>query len=205
MAFGINSEPFLLAEGQLSIGTFLNPELVGTNGIDPESLFTGDNLGWFKQGTCNITIPREFAEFPAGTPSILVRKDLTKKMFGIEVELGQFSADILELAKGTKTKRNHAVTSPSSKVVDLMWMGSDEPIQPYYTWRLRTKLTSGRPLDLYIWHGKVTTDDIGLTLSGTEHATNKLKVEAFPHPNFDVFGADAQKHYGLWVFGPQAA
>ena len=196
--FNLNSGPFLLKEGKIQIGTFTNPQNIGTNVNDPLSFFSGQFLGYFKMGTLKIMVPRKYAEFRANTPSILVRKDLIQKDFNIECELGQFDADTMELAKGTLSQKNYAVTNPVGKTLDMHWFGSDEPNIPYYGYLITSKLTNGQPAYYALWYGKNTSEDVSFGLSGTAHATTKLKVEAFPSPDFNGVNVEEQKHYGMF-------
>jgi hypothetical protein len=62
MAFALDSNPFLLKEGTLSVGTVTNPEDIGTNATDPTTFFSGNVIGYIQQGTINIALTREFAE-----------------------------------------------------------------------------------------------------------------------------------------------
>ena len=198
MAFSLNTEPFLLKEGKIEIGTWTNPDQIGNGTIgDPTGQFSGNDLGWFQQGSTNIALNRTYAEARGGTPSIILRKDLTQKDFMINLALFQYDIDTLELAKGLYVQKAY---SASGFTGDLAWIGSDEPTQPYYGYLITSALTDGTPFYIGMWYGKVTTEDISDTLSGTDYSVINAQLQAFPHPNFGSTASDAQKHYGIyWI------
>jgi hypothetical protein len=197
MATALNSETFLLKEGTLSVGTWTNPEDIGTNATSPLSFFSGNPIGYVKQGTINIDIPREYAEFLNNTPGILIRKDLIRKQFAIEGENGQFDGEVTSLLKNTNSQLSYAVTIPSAQTWDLMHMGSDEPVQSAQGFLLETELTNGDIMLIGIYAGRLLTEDNSIALSGTEHAVQPFRIDSFVHPGFDGVTDEAQKHYGL--------
>lgn len=181
MAYGLNKDEFWIKEGSLYVGSY---SAISYN--DPASNFSGDNIGYFKQGSTSFPISREYAEALAGTPAVLVRKDLTRKMMGIETDLFQVgNKDLLTLVMNTDinvsgTNENH-------------FLGHDENTPSFYGFLLDATLVDGSAVKIGIWYGQVTTEDLTLALSGTEHATIHLKVEAFPHPDI----TNEKRDYGF--------
>lgn len=195
MPFGENKQKVMLEEGSVFLGLFNNPHLIGTIGNgDPFSSFSGDNVGFFRQGTLAVTLPRSYAEFLARTPTLKVRKDLIRKDFLLNLEAAQMNADLMALAFGMRTQPNF---SDGGFVGDLGWLGSNEPVQPENGYLIVTRLTDGTPFYIAMWAGKVTTEDLGLTFPGTTHVGYNIKVESFQHNQFASSGTDAEKHYGL--------
>jgi hypothetical protein len=190
-----STDKFLLKEGVLESGVWTTPQLIGTDAIRPDAKFTGTPLAYFRQGSLTIPVQRTYAEFMSGTPGVKIRKDLITKAFSLTVEIGQFDPDLFPILKGTNSQIGYAVSTPSTQTWDLHHLGSDEPVQVAYGWLLRTFLTDGREFQVAIYSGRVTTEDAGITLSGTEHAVQNLTIEAFPHSGFTASDA-AQKHYG---------
>jgi len=172
MAYGQSNDPFLLKEGNIFVGTFASYPVSAT--ADPASVFSGDNIGYFKQGTVNITVPRNYAEFRSGTPSKLIRKDLIQKDLSVEAELGQWNSDLLKLLIGT-----NLVTNPGN--FDNHFLGSDEPngASTKYGFRVVTERTDDVAFEIGIWNGISQAPDFAITLSGTDYATLKLTVTAF--------------------------
>jgi len=171
MSYGLSTDPFLLKEGELYIGTYSSYPVSTT--ADPSDVFTGEKIGYFKQGTVNISMPRVYAEARSGTPSKLLRKDLTQKDLTMEAEFFQVNSDLLELLFGTDYYHN---------VIDGLhnhYLGSDEPEQSVNGYLLIGTLTDGTPFKMGIWTGKITSEDNALALSGTDYATLKMKVDAF--------------------------
>jgi hypothetical protein len=195
MATAFDSERFLLKEGTLKVGTWTNPEDIGTNATSPLSFFSGVEIGYFQQGSINIDIPREYAEFLSNTPGTLIRKDLVRKQFAIEFSLGQFDGEAINLLKNTTSQLGYSVTTPSAQTWDIMHMGSDEPVQAAQGFLLETALTNGDTFLVGIYAGRLLTEDNSIAISGTEHAVQPGRIDAFVHPNFTT--AQADKHYGL--------
>jgi len=198
MALERNKDEFQLKEGILEKGTITAPENIGEVGNgDPNDSFTGgEDIGFFKQGTLNFGLTRTFAEALAGTPAIKVRKDLITKFMMISVEGFQLNAELMALDRGLLVS---AGFDDSGFTGDLGFLGSDEPTQPFDAYRITTSQTDGTPLFIIFFEAKVTTEDVGLAFSGTEHVTTNIQIEAFPHPNFATTGVPAQKHYGVIV------
>jgi hypothetical protein len=195
MAFSLQSGPFWLKEGTLEVGTVTNPQNIGQNNTDPRTFFTGTPLGYIRQGTINISLTREFAEFIANTPGILIRKDLIRKQFALEFEVGQFDGDVMERLNATTSQKGYSVTTPSAQTWDLHHIGSDEPTLVEAAYMLEATLTNGWPIIVMVYAGKMTAEDISKTLAGTDYAVNTGRIEAFVHSGFTT--AQADKHYGL--------
>jgi len=171
MSYGLSTDPFLLKEGNVYVGSFSSYPTSST--ANPKDAFTGDILGYFKQGTINLSMPRAYAEARAGTPSKLLRKDLIQKDLMLEFDNFQFNNDILRLIMGTDFVQN------SIESLDLHYLGTDEVQQDTNGFMIETALTDGTPLNIFIWEGKVTSEDMAIALSGTEHAIIAAKIEAF--------------------------
>lgn len=173
MSYGLSSDPFMLKEGTLYVGTYASYPI--TASADPASVYTGDNIGYFRMGTINVNIPRSFSEFRSNTPSKRVRKDLIQKDLNLECELGQWNSDLLQLIFGTTL-----VTNAGN--FDNHFIGSDEttgsPGTTAYGYRLVTSRTDGVAFEIGIWTGRCYSESPSLTLSGTDYATLMLTVEA---------------------------
>lgn len=198
MAFGQSNEPFLLKEGTVEIGTVTNPELIGTNNTDPLSFFSGDVLGYFRQGSTNIGINRTYAEALAGTPAIRVRKDLVQKDFSIQLNIFQYNADLMNLVMGLDVQAGYPITTPSVKTVDLAHIGHDEPVQAAqkYGILLRTELTNGKPFFVLMYQGQNVSEDASLALAGTDYATPAINFQAFPAASI----TNGRRDYGVfWI------
>ena len=150
--------PFGFKEGLIKLGVWTSPQLIGTDTTDPLNRFAGDDLGFFRQGSLNVGLTREYAEFLAGTPGILARKDLIRKQFFVELMAAQFNADLLKLLRGLNVQAGHAVTTPSAKTLDLAFVGSDEPSQPRDGYLIETTLTNGKPLFIATNKEKIKVD-----------------------------------------------
>jgi hypothetical protein len=196
MSFGQNTNHFAIKEGTIKIGTWTTPNLIGDGSVgDPGSLFTGVYLGNFQQGTINIALNREFAEALSNTPAIILRKDLTRKMFYLECSIYEQNVDIWELCYGLFVQKDY---SAAGWYGDIGKIGSDEPVQPYYGYLIESQLVNGNAFNVGIFKGKVVTEDVSQTRSGTEHIVIPVRVDAFPDDdNFELTGVDAQKHYGV--------
>ena len=190
-----SNQKFLLKEAtKIAMGTWTSPNLIGTNATDPLSFFSETlDLGYVKQGTTNIMIPRSYAEFRSGTPSKIVRKDLIQKDLSIEGELGQFDSELIALLKNTLEQRNYAITVPVFGVVDMNFLGSDEPTQSETGFLMTTALTDGKPFYIGVFAGKILTEDNNIGLSGTDYATQKFTITAFD----ETAMGDDQKNYGI--------
>lgn len=199
MAFGLNSNPFLLKEGIFEPGSIVTPNLIGTNNTDPDQYFTSQGAIYFRQGSMNLNITREYAEFLAGTPAIIIRKDLIRKQLFLELMLGQHEGETYERFKTLNTQLGYSITTPVSKTVDLMHIGSDEPVLPNLAYRITSARTDGSLFRIYLYNAKDTAEDISIAPSGTEHVDVQVRLEAFPHSSFGTTATDAQKHYGLIV------
>ncbi len=197
MAFAQDSEVLLIKEGVFKVGVFTNPQLIGTNATSPASFFTGDIIGFIKQGTISVNINRTFAEFKSSTPAIMIRKDLIEKTFTTTFESGQFDGDSIELLKGTNSQKDFNVTIPGAETWDIHHMGSDEPVQPAQGFLLDTLLTNGDRFLVAIYSGRVLGEDISIALSGTDYAITGGEVVAFPDSNFTGVTDETQKHYGF--------
>lgn len=200
MAFGLDTGPFWLKEGLVEVGAWTNITSIGVAPSgDPVSVnWNGDELSYFRQGTTNVALTRSYAEARGFTPSVKLRKDLIQKDFAWNVEVFQYNADLMALARGLLTQAGY--NSGVGFIADLSWVGSDEPVQPFYGYLITSELTDGTPVRIAMWYGKNTTEDIGLALSGTDYATTAFQAEAFIAPGFDATGVDAQKHYGMyWI------
>lgn len=198
MSYGFNSNKFLIKEGTIQVGTWTTPHLIGTNNTDPLQYFSGNVLGYFKQGTLKPMLNRNFAEFLANTPGILVRKDLIRKQFHFDLELAQFNADTLALAMGTYQIAGYSITTPTIKTVDLNFFGSDQPVQNPLGYLITTATVDGKAFYMAGWSMVNTSEDVSPTLSGTAHATIKCKFEAFPSLDFAGLPTENQQHYGLY-------
>lgn len=192
MAYGLNANPFLLKEAYPAIGTWLNPQSL-TPAANPASSFTSNGiLGYFRQGTEVVGISRQFATFISGTPGKIVRKDLVLKGFMLTFQMAQYNANLLALAQGLDV---------DTGAYDLAWIGSDEPTQTFNGYNVPGQLTDGTPFAIAMWYGKVTSEEVGWTYSGTEHSTYELKIEAFEHPNFtNPSNTNDQHNYGMIYF-----
>lgn len=196
--YGNQDERLLIKEGTLSLGNVSSPQLIGTNNVDPLSFFSGQVLGRFKQGSLKPNIKRTWAEFLAGTPAILVAKALVRKQFMLELELGQFDAATIALSKGTLYVPNYNVATPAAKVVNLNWLGPDEPPVVKFAILLQAATIDGKPFRMMFFNTFNSADDVSLTESGTAFATNKVSFEAFPHPAFSGPTADQQSYGLIW-------
>lgn len=197
MAFGLDTGPFLIQEGTWYVGTWTDPDTIGNGSVgDPAALFTGDPIGWFKQGTTTINLNRTYAEAKGLTPSVKLRKDLIEKTFMFNLQLFQYSADTMELFMGLYTQAGYSAAGFTG---NLMWVGpwEDNCVGDFRGYLLRTQTTDCVPLNIAVWYGKVTTEDTTITLAGTDYATMPVKVEAFMSPAFTTSAADLQKSYGM--------
>lgn len=195
MAYGKSSLPFLLKEGFLSIGLWPNPTLLTPNN-NPVATFQDDgDVGYFKQGTSKLMLERQYAEFLAGTPGKVVRKDLVLKRFTISAMFAQFDQDRLALAQGLDVELGQ---------VDIAWIGSDEPggtVSPtgFNGYLLTTQLTDGQPFFPAMWYGKDVSESVGWELSGTEHGTYEILLQSFEHPAYQD-NPDDTHNYGAIFF-----
>ena len=180
MSYGLSIDPFLIKEGNLFIGNFSSIDF-----NDPVSGFSGENLGYFKQGSIKIGLTRKYAEFLSGTPAIRVRKDLIQKDFSLEVEFAQYNKDLIKLLFGADLVQSGGLEN--------LYFGSDEPVQGFYGYLLETELTDGTPFKIAMWHGKCTEENISTTLPGNDYGILKMRVDAFPHPSI----TDKNKAYGF--------
>ena len=187
--FGKSRDQFLLKEGIIEIGVFASPATLTPATFLAGWTSTGD-LGYFQQGTMNVELNRTYAEFLAGTPGKLIRKDLIRKQFQITMQAAQYNADLLALAQGLDVD--------SGGGLDMGWIGSDEPTQVVNGYRITTALVDGRALYIAVWAGQVTSEAVGPKLPGTAHSTFDLKVEAFEHEDFTT-SPDDTHNYGAWV------
>lgn len=198
MAFGLDSGPFWLKEGFLYVGDWDTPELIGTDSTRPEEHFTGDQIGYIKQGTTTINMARTYAEFKAGTPAEMVRKDLVEKTFGIQFELGQFGKELFQLLKGTDSQLDYAVTIPSTETWHIHHIGPDEEVQTPRGYLLKAKLTNDQLIQVAIYYGRVLSEDNNIVLAGTDYAVQAGMVTAFRHPNFVGEGTELRCYGGVF-------
>ena len=198
MAYGLSKLPFSLKEGEMKVGAWTDPDLIGgptPDAVDPTTKFSGDKIGYIKQGTINVGLTREYVEALAGTPAKIVRKDLTRKQYFLEFELFQINGDLMALALGMDTDVGY---TGGAKTFTIGHVGPDEPTQSENGYYIETQLTSGNNFYFAVYAGKVTTEDVSKTLAGTDYATTKVKVEAFPDDaNFTDADADLRS-YGSW-------
>lgn len=192
MAYGKSNLPFLIKEGFVEIGIWTNPNAL-TPATDPNTAFTSSgDLGYFKQGSSKTDITRSYATFLAGTPGKKVRKDLVLKEFTLTFMLAQFNQDLLALAQGLDV---------DTGAYDIAWIGNDEPTQTFNGYRVTTALTDATPYYVAMWYGKNTSEQVGWALSGTEHGTFELKLEAFEHPSFTIpANVNDEHNYGAIFF-----
>lgn len=203
MAFGLNANQLVLKEAQLYVGTWTNPQTIG-NGVvgDPESLFTGDAIGYAQQGGTVIGLTRTYAEALSGTPSIRVAKDLVTKNLSFTLNEFQFNADLFDHSMGLLVQAGYTAAGFTG---DLGWIGSNEPgacsgASPFNGYLMKTETINCVPLKIAIWYGKPVTEDMSLTMSGTDYVTRALQIDAFVSPDFGTTTTDAQKHYGMiWL------
>lgn len=200
MAFGLDAGQQIIKEPFLQVGTWTNPDTIG-NGVvgNPTTLFTGDYLGYARQGTTNIGMTRAYAEARSGTPSIKINKSLIQKDLMITLEEFQYNGDIFEHSFGMYTQKAYTAAGWTG---DLGWYGSDEPGgctgTQFNGYMALTETVDCEPIGIAIWYGKVTTEDFSVAFSGTDFTSHALQIEAFNSPDFGVTGVDAQKHYGMW-------
>jgi hypothetical protein len=198
MAFGNNSDRFLLKEGVLRVGTITNPENIGTNNTDPRTFFSGDDIGYIRRGTVSVNLNREYATFESDTPAEMIRKDLIRKSFNITFEHGQFNADVVELLKGTNSQKSYSVSTPNSQTWNLHHLGPDEPTKTRQAYELEAELTNGEIYIVYLYSGEMLAEDISEERSGDDYVVQSGNIQAFPHPNFTSSVTNArQKSYGL--------
>lgn len=191
MSYGLEKNTLLLKEGDLYVGTFATYPVSTSANPTGGGNFTGDKIGYFRNGSVNFSMPRAYAEFRAGTSSKRVRKDLIQKDFSLSITLVQYNNDTLQLAFGTYFLQN------AGDNLDLHYIGNDEPIQTPMGYYLDTQLVDGTPLQIGIWTGRVETEDIGIVLPGNDYAEVALMIgaeEPSASPPSDV------ANYGFIIF-----
>jgi len=195
MAYGFDSQVFLLKEGFLQIGDWPDISLI-TPATDPALQFNSDgDVGYFKQGSSKIEISRQYAEFIAGTPGKSIRMDLVLKKFTMTFSFAQFDTDRLALAQGLEIEPG---------LFDIAWIGSDETggtISPtgFNGYLLYTQRTDGTPFNVAQWYGKNVSENVGWALSGTEHGVYDIVLRAFEAPHFQTNTNDV-RNYGAIFF-----
>ncbi len=197
MAFGKDKNRFLLKEGTIKVGAWTNPQDIGTNNTDPRSFFSGDDIGYFQQGSVSVGINDTYAEFKAGTPAVMIRKDLVERQFTITLALGQFNADAVELFKNTLSQKDYSVTTPTAQTWQLHFMGSDTRVVPEVGVLMETEMTNGNVFIIGMWKARFLADDNSIALAGTDYAVQNATMTAFPDANFDGVTDEAKKHYGI--------
>jgi hypothetical protein len=196
MAFGLSNQPFALKEGLIEIGTWATISQIGVDASDPLGHFSSlGYLGYAKQGSLDLQLTRQYVEAISGTPGKLLRKDLIRKQFTWMSQQFQVNVDLWKVVEGLRVQAAYAVTSPSAKTIDIGWIGSDEPTQLEYGFKITTALTDGTPFYIAIWNGKFTGEAIGKTLSGTDYATSEAKIEAFVNSTL----ADTDNYGMYWI------
>lgn len=190
MAYGKNINQFILKEGDILIGTWASPNaLVPT--VDPTTSFTEvASVGYFQQGTFAPAISRTFAEFLAGTPGKKVRKDLTLKQWSWASTFAQINEDLLGLVQGSDVDTGDFA---------IAWLGNDEPAQAFNGYLNITQLVDDTEIAFALWYGKVTSENVGISLPGTEHGTYEFMVEAFEAPAFSGVNANDEHNYGAII------
>ncbi len=196
----LNRERLMLAEGSIQSGTWIDPENIGFNTDDPlDSFINGEVMGYFKQGTTNIALQREYAQALSGTPGQRIRQDLTRKMFDLEAAFFQIDTDNLEKNMGMFVIRDHVTTSSGAKLWDMMFIGDDEPVQANYGLLLTTAYPDKTPIYFAVWFGRFVAEDISITLPGTDYPAPPMKGSAFPHPNFDDIPNGRKRNLGIML------
>jgi hypothetical protein len=198
MAYGTDTTQFLIKSGTVKIGTWTNPETIGTDNIDPKSKFSGDLIGNIKRGTLVLGYPNEFVEALGGTPAKLLRKDLIRGQFTFTGEIFEWNSDTLGTLFNRRTQAGYSITI-GTKTFDISHIGSDQPTRTTHGILLETQDVNGREVQIGMYSGIVTPEDQSITLSGDDYATIMTEIEATPHPNFTTFAQD-QDNYGYMVF-----
>jgi hypothetical protein len=191
MSYGQNKEEMLLKEPVIWVGSVTAPDTIATI-LDPLSLFTVVPLGYSMQGSLTINMNRTYAIAKSGTPQFILRQDLVEKTVGLTTSLFQFNQDLLQLALGLRS-----VTNGLKKFNHI---GFDEPIPPQQCYLLKGKRVDGSLMYIAFWSAQVTTEDLSIAFSGTEHATIPFTLTAFPDfTNFTLNeGNDDQDCLGTW-------
>jgi len=146
---------------------------------DKEAFFLGDldlyidgdtSPSAYTRAEKGISFSAEFAEFLEGIPQVLVRKDLIRFGLSISFEVMQWTAKLLNLARG-----GELVTSGAD--YDFNYFGTDYPDPPVVEFRFVGELRSGNSVEFVIPQGKVS--EMGeIPTGGTDYAGIPMVVEA---------------------------
>jgi len=130
----------------------------------------------------------EFAEFLAGIPQALVRKDLVRFGLIVTVEPMQWTGKWMQLARG-----GELVTSDPDW--DRLYYGEETEEAPVHKFTFQGKLRNGNTVRLIIPQGKAT--DYGeLTTGGTDYVGLPMGVEA----QIDESESNVKRNLAYWEF-----
>ena len=146
---------------------------------DKEAFFLGDldifidtdtSPSAYTRAEKPISFSAEFAEFLEGIPQVLVRKDLTRFGMAIAVELMQWTAKIINLARGGELVE-------SGPDFDFVYFGTDYVEPPIKKYTFSGTLRSGNTVDFVILQGKVS--EMGeVPTGGTDYTGIPMLIEA---------------------------
>lgn len=205
MAYGKSKTEQRLNEGELFIGVVTDPSTIGDGSTgNPKDLFTGESLGFIKQGTLNPTLARQLSMLYSDTPSELVRVDLIQKDWSVECELTQYNADILKLT--TQAFAQIGYTN-GSYIGDLIHIGTEEDVcsqDVFFALMLLTQRVDCKEIGM-LWYSAInTTESISFQVS-QEHGSIAFKAMSTPDPDFSTDYPDTTKNQGLIWITQQAA
>jgi hypothetical protein len=201
MALALTPEELQLEEGLIFKVDWTDPENIGTvGGADPASHYANKEvLGYMEAGSMVISQNRSYTEAKAGTPRIMIRKDLVEKLYRITANTLQINnPDLWEIRDGLLVQKNYIDTGFTG---DLGHLGPREPTQQGYGFLIEALTVDGIPILYTLYNAFAQAEDISETRSGDAYVTIPLDVVAFPHANFDLTDREQQKIcYGLkWL------
>jgi len=180
MSYGKNEENLVIKGADIYIGT-----------IDGSEVFTGDHIGYYKQGEGGITFSKEFAEALFDTPASLIDKSLVRKTVAANISLFQHDPEwYANIIGGT------LIDHPTDPTKYRLYFGPDEPVKSSVAFRFDFETIGGDAFSCYLRKCKFLSDTIEIPIAGTEHAVLPLMIEAFE----DKTITDRTKAYGWWDF-----
>lgn len=183
----LNRNEFILKEATIQYGTWANPHAI-VPGTNPSSSFTATgNFGYIRMGTVKVGLNDTFAEYKAGTPHKMIRKDLLERIYTLEFTANQFNPTNYQIFYNLDV---------DSGTYNLGWIGSDAPVKTRYGFLLTGTKVDGTSVYIAVWAGEVTTEDKSLTFSGTDYVDIPVKIQAFEGDTFAANPND-EHNYGM--------
>lgn len=158
--------------------------------VDPttDALGSGVIIG-YTMPSKTITMNRTFAEFFDGVPEALVRKDVTRVTASMDLELMEWTTDILQLVTAGEKEEDK-----DGAGYDYVYLGTNPDTQNTSGYWLKGETVDGKELYFVIRQGRITTEDTTIETGNLEHQSLPVKIEA----EIDESVTDLQRNLCFW-------